>query len=91
MGLNDLKIAVDTVKLLKKDFAIIINKDDGEENIIREYCMKENLELLAAIPEKQSIAELYSKGSLIYQSDADFLNEIETIAEKVKTLLRRKR
>lgn len=90
-GLNDLKIAVDTVKLLKKDFAIIINKDDGEENIIREYCMKENLELLAAIPEKQSIAELYSKGSLIYQSDADFLNEIETIAEKVKTLLRRKR
>ena len=42
-GLNDLKIAVDTVKLLKKDFAIIINKDDGEENIIREYCMKENL------------------------------------------------
>ncbi len=90
-GLNDLRIAVETVKLLKKDFAIIINKDDGEENIIRDYCTKENLELLAAIPEKQSIAELYSKGSLIYQSDADFLAEIEKIAEKVTTLMRRKR
>lgn len=90
-GLNDLKIAVDTVKLLQKDFSIIINKDDGEENIIREYCKKENLELLAGIPEKQSIAELYSKGSLIYQKDDDFLKEIEKIAKKVDTLVRRKR
>lgn len=88
-GLNDLKIAVDTVKLLKKDFSIIINKDDGENNIIREYCKKENLELLAAIPEKQSIAELYSKGSLIYQNDPDFLAEIEKIGTKVDSLVRR--
>lgn len=90
-GLNDLKIAVETVKLLQKDFSIIINKDDGENNLIKEYCQKENLELLAAIPEKQSIAELYSRGSLIYQHDADFLQEIEKIAHKVKTLARRKR
>ncbi|MBI9032050.1 ATP-binding protein [bacterium] len=90
-GLNDLKIAVDTVKLLKKDFAIIINKDDGEENIIRDYCSKEDLEILAAIPEKQSIAELYSRGSLIYEEDVDFLGEIQKIASKVNSLMRRKR
>ncbi len=90
-GLNDLKIAVDTVNLLKKDFAIIINKDDGEENIIRDYCSKEDLEILAAIPEKQSIAELYSRGSLIYEEDVDFLGEIQKIASKVNSLMRRKR
>ncbi len=89
-GLNDLKIAVETVKLLKKDFSIIINKDDGEENIIRDFCNKENLDLLAAIPEKQSIAELYSSGTLIYQHDQDFLNEIKKIEEKITSLMRRK-
>lgn len=89
-GLNDLKIAVETVKLLKKDFSIIINKDDGEENIIREYCRKENIDLLAAIPEKQAIAEYYSSGSLIYDKDEDFLTEIQKIEEKVVKLLGRK-
>ncbi len=87
-GLNDLKIAVETVKLLKKDFSIIINKDDGEENLIRDFCRKENLELLAAIPEKQSIAELYSSGALIYQEDQDFLNEIKKIEDKIISLTR---
>ena len=90
-GLNDLRIAVETVKLLGQECAIIINKDDGENNLIREYCEKDELELLAAIPEKQSIAELYSKGSLIYQEDTDFRREIEKIANKVNSLSRRKR
>ncbi len=89
-GLNDLKIAVETVKLLKKDFSIIINKDDGEENIIREFCSKDGLDLLAAIPEKQSIAELYSSGQLIYPKDEDFMNEIKKIHEKITKLVRSK-
>lgn len=87
-GLNDLKIAVETVQLLKKEFAIVINKDDGEENIIKDYCRKENHALIAAIPEKQSIAELYSRGSLIYQEDADFKAEMVKIGDKIAALMK---
>lgn len=87
-GLNDLKIAIDTVKLLKKEFAIIINKDDGNENIIRELCKKNNYELLAAIPEKKDIASLYSVGSLIYKHDNDFLKQMKKIAKKIAQIRR---
>lgn len=90
-GLNDLKIAIETVQLLDKKFSIIINKDDGEENIIRDYCKKEGFEIIASIPEKQSIAELYSQGSLIYDFDSDFENEMEKIEQKLEMLQRRKK
>lgn len=90
-GLNDLRIAVETVQLLKKDFFIVINKDDGEDNIIKDYCRKENYELVAAIPEKQSIAERYSRGSLIYQDDEDFKAEIVKISDKIASLMKERK
>lgn len=90
-GLNDLRIAVETVQLLKKDFFIVINKDDGEDNIIKDYCRKENHEIVAAIPEKQSIAERYSRGSLIYQDDEEFKAEIVKIGDKIASLMKERK
>ncbi len=86
-GLNDLKIAIDTVKILKKKFSIIINKDDGKQNIIRDFCQKESCEIIGAIPEKIEIAQLYSKGSRIYEYDKDFKEAIESIKSKVSSLV----
>ncbi|OQY37225.1 MAG: hypothetical protein B6226_05400 [Candidatus Cloacimonetes bacterium 4572_65] len=90
-GLNDLKLAVNTVKLLGKEFSIIINKDDGEKNLIRDFCEKENYEIIAAIPEKKSIAKLYSSGNRILKHDVDFLKQIMKVSEKVLKLAKRKK
>lgn len=65
-GLHDLKIAVEVVKMFKLPFGIIINKDDGKDNIIRQYCKKENIQIIGAIPYSKEIAQVYSKGDILY-------------------------
>ena len=49
-GLHDLKMAVELVKLYKIPFCIVINKEDDENNIIKEYCIDEKITLLGSIP-----------------------------------------
>ncbi|WP_352420352.1 ATP-binding protein [Proteiniborus sp.] len=67
-GLHDLKVAVELVKMFKIPFGIIINKDDGKENEIREYCKEENIDIIGSIPYKKDIAKEYSKGEILYHN-----------------------
>lgn len=65
-GLHDLKLAVETMRELERDFGVVINRDGiGDEEVIN-YCNAESVEILAKIPNKREIAELYSRGNLIY-------------------------
>lgn len=65
-GLHDLKLAVETMRELDRDFGVVINRDGiGDEEVIN-YCNAESVEILAKIPNKRQIAELYSRGNLIY-------------------------
>ncbi len=65
-GLHDLKLAVETVRGLDKEMAVVINRhgigDDGVEN----YCSDEGLQIPARIPQDLNIAKTYSAGKLIY-------------------------
>ncbi len=49
-GLHDLKMAVKLVKMYNMPFGIVINKDDGEDNIIKKYCKEEEINLIGTIP-----------------------------------------
>ncbi len=62
-GLNDLKIAVDTVRLLSVPFGVIINRDGVGDNKVELYCQHEKIPILAKIPQSTEIAELYSNGN----------------------------
>lgn len=74
-GLHDLKLAVEIMKELKKDFGVVINRYGlGNEDVI-DYCKEENVTVLAKIPNSRKVAEIYSKGKLIY-------NEIPEIKEQ---------
>lgn len=65
-GLHDLKLAIETMKELKKDFGVVINRHGlGNDDVI-DYCKKENVKILAKIPNSRNVAETYSKGQLIY-------------------------
>ncbi|MBN1039385.1 MULTISPECIES: ATP-binding protein [unclassified Clostridium] len=67
-GLHDLKMAVELVKTYNIPFGIIINKDDGEENIIKKYCINEKINLIGVIPYSKNTATLYSNGEVLYDS-----------------------
>ncbi|NPA67831.1 MAG: P-loop NTPase [Chlorobi bacterium] len=82
-GLNDLKLAVETVRELNKKFGAVINRFGAGNNEVIDYCKKENIPVLAKIPDKKEIAELYSKGHLLYKEIPEVLNELE----KIKTFI----
>ena len=78
-GVNDLKLAVETVRKLKKDFGVVINRYGiGNDEVIT-YCDEEKIPILAKIPNSRKIAELYSTGQLIYDKVPEMKKELEKI------------
>ncbi|WP_077368619.1 nucleotide-binding protein [Anaerosalibacter sp. Marseille-P3206] len=86
-GLHDLKIAVGVVKMFHIPFGIIINKDDGKDNIIRQYSRKENIEIIGSIPYRRDIAQAYSKGEILYDN-TKFKHIFELLANRSKGVLK---
>jgi MinD superfamily P-loop ATPase len=66
-GLNDVILAIDTMKALGKPFGLVINKFGiGNDDII-DYCQKEHITILTKINNDRKVAELYAKGQLWHQ------------------------
>ncbi len=63
-GLNDLKLAVETVKLLKTPFGVLINRADAGDLQTRRFCDSSRIPVLAEIPDVREVAEAYSRGVL---------------------------
>lgn len=85
-GLHDLKLAVETVKELKKRFGVVVNRYGiGNDDVIH-YCEQENIPLLAKIPNDRKIAELYSKGHLIYKEVPEVKDELDKIITYINAL-----
>jgi MinD superfamily P-loop ATPase len=80
-GLNDLTLAVETMRVLKKRFGVVINRygigDDGVER----YCENEGIPVIAKIRNDKAVAECYSQGRLIYPYIDHFRESIESIAQ----------
>lgn len=67
-GLHDLKMAVQLVQGFEIPFGIVINKDDGKNNLIKKYCEEHKINLIGAIPYSREIAKAYSNGEIIYNN-----------------------
>lgn len=79
-GLHDLKLAVETMKLLGKDFGVIINRDGMGNKDLEEYCQKNHIPIITRIPNHRIIAKLYSEGKLIYKHSTELKRKFENIA-----------
>lgn len=85
-GLHDLKMAVELVKMYNIPFGIVINKDDGENNIVKKYCKEEKVNLIGTIPYNRDTAVLYSKGEILYD-DVKHKIVFDKISETIKEVL----
>ncbi|MDA3780635.1 MAG: ATP-binding protein [Bacteroidales bacterium] len=85
-GFHDMKLAADTVRELKKDFAVVINRYGIGNNEVVEYCEKENIPIIAKIPNNRKIAELYSDGEIIYTHVPEMKDELEKIKNYIFNL-----
>lgn len=86
-GLNDLKLAVETVRTLDLPFGVIINRSDAGDDRVVDYCRDENIPLLLQIPESRKIAEATSRGDSLLSAEpglhTEFRAFIQTIQEKI--------
>ena len=61
-GMNDLVLAVETVRKLGLAFGVVINRSDIGDDRVLDYCAEEGIPVLAEIPDDRRIAEAYSRG-----------------------------
>jgi MinD superfamily P-loop ATPase len=82
-GLHDLKLAVETVRQLGKEFSVVLNRFGiGDDGVIR-YCEDEGIDLIARIPNSRAIAEIYAAGRLLYPEVPDVKRAVETVATHI--------
>ncbi|MFO7839909.1 MAG: ATP-binding protein [Desulfosalsimonadaceae bacterium] len=67
-GLNDLKLAVETARLMGIPFGILINRADVGDGSTTAYAEQENIPVLLEIPDIRKIAEAYSNGTLMVEA-----------------------
>jgi MinD superfamily P-loop ATPase len=85
-GLHDLKLAVDTVRELKKDCAVIINRHGIGNDDVLDYCKTENIQVIAKIPNMRKVAELYAQGKLVYPEIPAVKAELQKVADFILDL-----
>jgi MinD superfamily P-loop ATPase len=63
-GLNDLNLAVETMYALDLPFGVVVNRAMEGRDLIRDYCKRRGLDLLAEIPDDRRVAKAYSRGEI---------------------------
>ena len=82
-GLHDLKLAVDTIKQLKKDFGVVINRYGIGDDKVISYCKDNNIPIIAKINNDRKIANLYSKGNLLYKEIPEVKKQLEKVRDYI--------
>ena len=85
-GLNDLRLAVETLKKLNSPFGVIINRADAGDKKVHNYCEKENIPILMTIPMDRNIAVAYSKGKTVIETQPAYRQKFFELFKKVKNL-----
>ena len=63
-GLNDLRLAVELMRQLNRNFGVVINRANIGDGAVLSYCRNERIRVLAEIPDDRRVAEAYSRGEM---------------------------
>lgn len=87
-GLNDLKLAVQTLKELRIPFAVIINRSDLGNQDVDDYCKKEDISILMRIPFKKEIAVGYSEGIPLIETEPEYREKFIGLYKSIEKRLK---
>jgi len=85
-GLHDLRLALETVRSLGKRYAVVVNRYGLGNAGVEDYCRGEGIDILAKLPNRRRVAELYSRGSLVYPQVPEIAAGLENIAAFILSL-----
>jgi len=82
-GIYDMKMALEVVRALKIPAGCVINRSEGEDELVEKFCQKENLLLLGKIPLDRKIARLYSEGVPFIQKMPEYQDFFKGVYKKI--------
>jgi len=86
-GLNDLALAVETVKELGIPCGIVLNRVGTGDNGVEEFCREKNLPILLFIPLDMEIARNYSKGITLVEGMPQWKKSFIGLFEQVQEIV----
>ena len=86
-GLNDLVLAVETVRLLDIPCGVILNRAGVGDGKVEEYCRKENIPILLTIPLDTEIAGLYSRGITLVEGKPQWKESFLELFDKIGEII----
>ena len=86
-GLNDLVLALDTVRMLNLPCGVIINRAGlGNDNVAR-YCLNEHIPVLLSIPLDIQIAHLYSRGVTLAEGMPEWKEKFAAVFNRIEEMV----
>ena len=82
-GLNDLELALQVVRDLKKPHGLVVNKHDENNDIARKFAREKGLKILLEVPFSRKIAEGYSRGIPLLDSIPQYRDVFKDIIKKI--------
>ena len=82
-GLHDLKLAVETMEKLDKEFVVVLNRHGTGNAGVEEYCRGKGIRIIAMIPDDRQVAELYARGELVYKKSSAFREALAGIEKYI--------
>lgn len=86
-GLNDLDLAVQTLKELGITIGVIVNRSDGEDRLIQDYCKNKNVPVLMTVPLDRTIAVAYSEGKTIIATQPSYKAQFINLFQQAQKLI----
>jgi len=86
-GLNDLILAVKTVRELNIPFGVIINRVGVGYGDVEKYCLEENIPIMLTIPLDTEIARLYSKGIALVEGIPQWKSSFIEVLDGIREIL----
>ena len=85
-GLNDLILAVEVVRKLEIPCGVVLNRAGVGNSQVADYCLKEGLPLIRAIPLDTEIAKLYSKGIPLVEGIPEWKDSFTQLFQKIEAI-----
>ena len=85
-GLNDLILAVETLRKLRIPFGVLINRADVGDEKTDEYCQREKIPILMRIPMDRDIAIAYSQGIPMIEVKPEYKKKFLNLHKKIEEL-----
>lgn len=84
-GLNDLIIAVETVRGMNLPFSVAINRFDVGDDRVEKYCKEEGIDVSLKIPDSRKVAVAYSKGQSLDEAMPEVKDDLRRFIRSIES------